>query len=80
MCSGGKLSYIGDAEDKPMHILNNKTGSQRSPNRRRTIFKGFYEFDIEVAIQKIENKVSTKERRKSSSMAEKLIENHIIRK
>ena len=40
-----------------MHILNNKTGSQRSPNRRRTIFKGFYEFDIEVAIQKIENKV-----------------------
>jgi len=49
VCPGGKLSYIS-----PMQRLDNKRSStQQLPNQSRIIFKGFYESDIEVAIQRI---------------------------
>lgn len=48
MRTGGKLSF-----DDPKIILNKKDPNQPVPCDRREIFKGFYEYDIEVAIQRM---------------------------
>lgn len=51
MRTGGKLSY----NDKPIEMLNGKgkRTKQKATLDSRSIFKGYYEYDIPVAIQRI---------------------------